>query len=105
MTTHAERTSFADALYDECLNTMESKGHDYSGPGFDAYANFIRAEMSSRGTVDRKQVLMIYASKHWDAINTAVWQREELCAGERVRGRIIDLIVYLTFLAHMEEGG
>ena len=63
------------------------------------FANFDRVAESLQ--LDRKQVLLVYALKHWDGIVSYVGghvsQRED------VRGRIKDLRMYLSLLWGMIE--
>lgn len=58
----------------------------------------------------KEQVLMVYATKHWDALQTYV--REQASGGpqralsEPISGRVHDMLVYmLLLLAMLQENG
>lgn len=72
---------------------------EYAHDESNVFANFDR--VSSSLQLDRKQVLLVYALKHWDGIVAYVdghkSQRED------VRGRIKDLRMYLALLWGMIE--
>jgi hypothetical protein len=64
------------------------------------FVNFER--IAAEQGIKREQVLLVYARKHWDGIVSHV--RGHKLQREPVRGRIIDLMVYMSILAAMEEG-
>ena len=86
-------------VFNECDALRDAGQKEYAGEGADAFANFNRLALDLR--LDRKQILAVYAKKHWDGIisfiNGHTSQRED------VRGRINDMIVYLCLLRGMVD--
>lgn len=75
--------------------TVSSKARgEYARDENNEFANFDRVGRALN--LDRKKVLLVYASKHWDGILS------DLCDGtgqrEDVTGRIQDLRLYLALL-------
>lgn len=85
------------SVFNECDALRQAGQKEYAHDDSNAFANFERLADSLQ--LDRKQVLLVYAHKHWDGIASFVAghtsQRED------VRGRINDLIVYMTLLRGM----
>lgn len=81
------------------LQVREDGQKEYAHSDSNVFANFDRVADSLQ--LDRKQVLLVYALKHWDGIVSYVGghvsQRED------VRGRIKDLRMYLALLWGMVE--
>lgn len=82
----------------EC-QVREDGQKEYAHDESNVFANFDRVAAALQ--LDRKQVLLVYALKHWDGIVSYVdghkSQRED------VRGRIKDLRMYLALLWGMVE--
>lgn len=84
------------------LQVRKDGQKEYAHDDSNVFANFDRVAAALK--LDRKQVLLVYALKHWDGIVSYVGghvsQRED------VRGRIKDLRMYLALLWGMidEEG-
>lgn len=81
------------------LQVREDGHKEYAHDESNVFANFDRVADSLK--LDRKQVLLVHALKHWDGIisyiNGHKSQRED------VRGRIKDLRMYLVLLWGMIE--
>ena len=92
-----------DSFLVECIDTMKSKGQAYAGEGQDTFANFKR--IADRYKIKPEFVLMVYLSKHLDAIDAYI--RGEYHDPEPIHGRIKDAINYLLILFGMikEEQG
>lgn len=88
-------------VFTECQELRKAGQAEYAHDDSNAFANFERVAADLKLT--REQVLCVYARKHWDGIVAFVnghrSQRED------VRGRINDMIVYLTILRGMVEEG
>ena len=93
-----ERNEAIAEIFQDCSKILESKGRDYSGEE-DAYRNFSKVA-SSLGLPPR-QVLLVYLSKHLDAIFNAV--KENPYTPKRVAESFeqscLDAINYLAILA------
>lgn len=80
-------------------SVREDGQKEYSRDESNVFANFDR--VAADLSLDRKQVLLVYALKHWDGIKAYVnghkSQRED------VRGRLKDLRMYLALLWGMIE--
>jgi hypothetical protein len=79
---------------------MAVKGQkEYAHREDNAFANFER--VAERLGLDRKQSLMVYVEKHMDGLHSFIQgyksQRED------VRGRLLDIFVYLCLLWGMIE--
>jgi len=85
-----------EELFDECMETMKSKGLAYSGKS-DSFANFKR--VAKNLSMSQYQVWYVYFAKHLDSL--ASWIREEYSDSEPITGRIKDLINYLFLLYGM----
>lgn len=82
----------------EC-QVREDGQKEYSHDESNVFANFDRVAASLQ--LDRKQVLLVYALKHWDGIVSYVGGHKS--QREDVRGRIKDLRMYLALLWGMVE--
>lgn len=82
-------------IFDECKEVLAQAEKEYAHGG--KFGNFERiAKLSG---VSRETVLMVYAQKHMDGIWAHV--KGHKLQRETVRGRIVDLINYLSLLAEM----
>lgn len=82
----------------EC-QVREDGQKEYAHDESNVFANFDRVAASLQ--LDRKQVLLVYALKHWDGIVSYVGGHKS--QREDVRGRIKDLRMYLALLWGMVE--
>lgn len=102
---HEDRQSIAKDLFQDVIFLGDVKGKAYAGEG-DAFANFKRNAESLGLT--KYQVWGVYAGKHWDAITNSIKKNPSapLEQTEGMRGRITDMITYLTILYGMmiEDG-
>lgn len=92
-----------EGIYHEVCKLVDLKGGEYSGDD-DRLANFRRN--AERLGLDYRQVWAVYAGKHWDALMQYVKDvgtNTTRIRTEPLRGRAIDLIVYLTLLIAMLE--
>jgi hypothetical protein len=88
------------------LEMRKVKARDYSPDEDDAFSGVRRVAVKMKLSVMR--LLMVYLSKHLDAIETCVWRHDaKLELIESVDGRIDDVILYLCLLkaAIVEERG
>lgn len=81
------------------LQVREDGQKEYAHDDENVFANFDRVAQSLQ--LDRKQVLLVYALKHWDGIVAYVGGHKS--QREDVRGRIKDLRMYLALLWGMVE--
>ena len=86
------------AVYLECEGLRKAGQAEYSG-GEDAFGNFNRLAAALK--IDRRKILWIYVSKHFDGIVAYINGHES--QREDVHGRINDAIVYLCLLRGMIE--
>jgi hypothetical protein len=81
-------------IFSKCQGTRIAGQKEYAHDHDEAFSNFIR--LGRMLGIDRKKILFVYFTKHFDGllayINGHKSQRED------VRGRIKDMIVYLTLL-------
>lgn len=93
-----EFNGFLQAKLKEILDTNKSGQSEYalSENAFDNF-NRLAAELG----MDRKQVLMVYFSKHRDGVISFL--KGHTSQREPVQGRIKDMIVYLLLLWGMVE--
>lgn len=100
-----DRTEF-NTLFDQTVERLRhlnaTKGVEYSGHE-DVLSDF--KEVAEQMGITPRQALMVYATKHWRAINSYV--REGKVLSEAIEGRIDDLILYSVLLQALiaEEKG
>lgn len=97
--TYDEMATVMATVFTECHTLRDAGQKEYAGSAADAFANFNR--LSTMLGLDRKEILMVYAYKHWDGIASFI--RGHVSQREDVTGRINDLIVYLCLLRGMIE--
>lgn len=97
--TNAEFNDVFDRILDEIRATRAAGRAEYAHVTESAFDNFERtgAELG----ISREHVLWIFAMKHRDGI--AAWLKGHKSQREDVRGRIKDLVVYMTLLWGMVE--
>lgn len=88
---------FQADLIEDVRNMATSKGKEYANSE-DRFGNFNR--LAQRLGIKREQVLLIYFTKHLDAIESFV-KTGQTFSDEHIMGRIIDAITYLTLLGGM----
>lgn len=85
-------------VFAECQTLRDAGQKEYAG-GEESFGNFNR--LAGLLGINRKAVLMVYFTKHFDGIMSYV--RGHRSQREDVRGRINDAIVYLCLLRGMVE--
>lgn len=85
-------------LQHDCDSLMFQKGKEYSGD-YDRLANF-RRNAEALG-LTKEQILLVYAEKHWGAIQSYVKNGNQVSSTESIEGRVMDLINYLTLFYAM----
>lgn len=93
-----------DELHDRMVALTASKGEEYKRREDNQFANFERGARALGLT--REQVLLVYASKHFDSIVTYVKDHargEVREYAEPITGRIDDLILYMLLFRGMVE--
>lgn len=93
----AELAKLFEETFEELLTLRSKAQKEYAHDEENAFANFERLAKYLR--LDRKQILTVYAIKHFDGIIAHVNGHES--QREDVTGRIHDLIVYLLILKGM----
>lgn len=97
--TREEMEKVMDVVIMRMKEFREAGQKEYAHRDDNTFANFER--VAERLHMSREKVLLVYAEKHLDGIHSFVnghrSQRED------VRGRILDMIVYLTLLYGMVE--
>lgn len=93
-----------DKILEECKSVRKEGQKEYAKTEDNVFANFERLSREEfNGRISPEEVLWVYAMKHKDGI--ASWIGGHRSQREDVRGRIKDLIVYLTLLWGMIEAG
>ena len=88
-----------DVFLDDCLSTMQSKGHDYrQGNDNDLLHNF-RTVGETVG-LPMEKVWFTYFYKHYSALTTFIKEGGQ-SESEPIEGRIKDMIVYLLLFYRM----
>lgn len=94
------------AILDETISSIgllcNTKGQEYAASDTDQLANFRRR--SDRFGLPMEAAWVLYAGKHWDALETYVRDLIENKTRERsepLEGRVDDLIVYLVLFKAM----
>jgi hypothetical protein len=94
-----------DELHKRLVDLTASKGEEYKRREDNQFANFERGAAALGLT--REQVLLVYASKHYDSIVTYVKDhasgRPAGNYAEPITGRIDDLILYMLLFRGMVE--
>lgn len=90
---------FQHTLLEECQGMGKTKGKEYANSE-DRFGNFNR--LAERLGISREQVLYVYMTKHLDGIESRIVTGKTFST-ESTRGRIVDVITYLTLLAGMFE--
>ena len=97
--TREQMAELMKKIFARCQETRIAGQKEYAHDDNEAFSNFMR--LGRMLGVDRKKILFVYLTKHFDGvlayINGHKSQRED------VRGRIKDMIVYLTLLWGMIE--
>lgn len=88
-----------DAMLCKCIATLASKGADYAGKGPDRLANFART--SARVGVTEGQALLVFLSKHQQAVENFIRGGGKPLESEPIEDRIMDVIVYHLLLYKM----
>lgn len=92
---HKQFELLAEHILQEAKETRTGKGRDYTRDSDDALANFKRC--GERIGVTPQKALLIYMSKHSDAIETYIKTGGQ-SESEPIKTRIIDNINYLLLL-------
>jgi hypothetical protein len=86
-------------LLEEVVAMKDTKGKEYAHSE-DRFANFNR--LASGLGLSNVQIAWVYAMKHKDSIESYI-KDAKTYSGETIRGRIVDLITYLTLIGGMIE--
>src|SRR5688500_16654390 len=92
-------STLIDSIQISERQVKEDGQKEYAHDDSNVFANFDRVAKSLQ--LDRKQVLLVYALKHWDGIVSYIGGHKS--QREDVRGRIKDLRMYLALLWGMVE--
>lgn len=96
-----ERHEFAQRFLFEVLEEMRFKGQEYQVNG-DVNGNFKRVAEEQGDSV--LKVWNTFVQKHIDGLNTYVRDPNRPVT-EDIRGRITDIIAYMTILASLQDEG
>jgi hypothetical protein len=96
--TSPEFDAFQEALLKKVVVMKDTKGLEYAHSK-DRFANFNRLAEGLK--LPNTQIAWVYAMKHKDSIES--YLRGEYKGTEPIRGRVVDLITYLTLIAGMIE--
>jgi|ERR1019366_4461120 hypothetical protein len=97
--TFEEFDIYQEVLLKEVVRMKDTKGKEYSHSG-NRFANFNR--LADGLELPNITIAWIYAYKHVDSIISYVKEGKEF-SNEGIRGRLVDLIVYLTLIGGMIE--
>lgn len=86
-------------LIDEVLKMRDTKGKEYANSE-NRFANFDR--LSARLGLKNIAIAWVYTTKHIDALENYI-KTGQSHSTEPTRGRIVDIITYLTLIAGMIE--
>ena len=98
MTTQ-EHKKLMNEMWEEIVSTRDSGQKEYAHDEDNCFQNF--EKIAKQLNLDRKQVLWVYLMKHIDGILSFINGHES--QREDVRGRLTDVIVYVTLLWGMIE--
>ena len=96
--TFPEFDKFQEELLKEVVVMKDTKGKEYAHSE-DRFANFNR--LAEGLNLPNTQIAWVYTMKHKDSIES--YLRGGYKGTEPIRGRIVDLITYLTLIAGMIE--
>lgn len=94
---------FDEVIYD-CIDTLSSKGQEYTAGSPDRLENFKRAARKlSRANrkLEMQDIWWIFFEKHYTALETYIQNDCNVISNEGIRGRILDLITYLVLFYKM----
>ena len=94
-----EMSASLERLFDDIRQTRAAGQAEYARAEANVFANFDR--IASLLDLSREEVMMTYAFKHMDGILAHV--RGHRSQREAVRGRVIDLMLYLALFVASEE--
>jgi hypothetical protein len=97
--TREQQARVMEAVFAECHALRGEGQKEYARRESNAFANFER--IAERMGLHREEVLMVYCEKHLDGIHA--WINGHRSQRESVKGRINDVIVYMTLLRGMVE--
>lgn len=89
---------FQEELLKEVVGMRDSKGKEYASET-DRFANF-NQDAEEMG-IDRFKCAMIFCNKHIRSIKQAIRTKTFTGRAEPLRGRFVDVIVYMTLIAGM----
>lgn len=99
MKSRADVAQLMADIFSRCQATRDAGQKEYAHDEGNALANFERGGADL--AIPREKVWYIYANKHWDGV--LAWVNGHRSQREDVRGRIMDLIVYLVLLWAMAD--
>jgi len=99
--TRDEQSKVMEKVFEECRALRGAGQKEYAHREDNAFANFER--VAERIGISREKVLLVYAEKHFDGIHSYIQGHRS--QRESVKGRINDVIVYMTLLRGMVEAG
>jgi len=107
-----------DEIIQKVKEIASKKGHEYASSNEDRLANFKRG--GTNQGLPPESILMVYAAKHWDSINTLMKDLRLFCddyekskaeadtsqplarlrnlSAEPIEGRLLDMITYMMLL-------
>ena len=95
----AEHNELLEDIFDEVRKIRLAGQKEYAHDKDNCFANFER--IANLQGLSRESILMTYVLKHIDGIQSYV--KGHKSQREDVRGRIVDIIVYLTLLWGMAD--
>jgi hypothetical protein len=84
-------------MFRDCINTMSSKGKEYTGGSPDRLNNFRQAGVDVG--LEMEKVWYVFFNKHLRAVQSYIKNGCKVQSNEPIQSRIMDCIVYL-FLFH-----
>lgn len=97
--TFEEFDKFQDELWKECIKMRDTKGKEYAHDA-DRFANFRR--LSKKLEISDIKVAWVYVTKHLDSIESFI-KTGKTYSTETIRGRFVDVMVYMSLMAGMVE--
>lgn len=88
-----------DAMLNECIKTLSTKGAEYTGGSPDRLNNF--RMVGKDVDVPMEKVWYTYFNKHLRALQSYIKNGCVVKSNEPIQGRIMDLIVYLLLFNKM----
>lgn len=90
-----------DGLLRDVIETLRTKGKEYTVGSPDRLAHF-RGVAADVG-IPMEKSWYVFANKHWQAIRSYIKNGGKVFSNETIRGRIMDVIVYMLLFYKISQ--